>query len=215
MDLFELLQGQLFNKNTIEELASETHAEPTQVERLTKLAIPTMLEALQRNASTPEGRQSLETALDAHEKDPSDLLGFLRDADENDGAKILNHMFGSNKNQVTESLSATSGLDLGSVFKLLTKYAPMILSLLAFTRMTKKQQPQVQTPTQDKGGFDLKDILGDLTGGSKTTTTQPKSGFDLNDVLGDLTGRAKTTTQQSQDGGLMDSLKDILGGFLK
>lgn len=211
MDLFELLQGQLFNQNTLEELASETQAEPQQVEKLTKLAIPTMLEALRKNASTEEGKLSLERALDDHQQDPTDLLGFLRGADQNDGAKILNHMFGSQKDQVSESLAASSGMNLGSVIGLLTKYAPMILSLLAFSKLGKKSQP---APQPKSTGIDIGDIFGQLTG-KKEETQSRTSGFDLNDVLGDLTGRAQAPAQNDNEGGLMDSLKDILGGFLK
>ena len=77
MDLFELLQGQLFSQSTMDELASDAQAEPKQVETLTKLAIPTMLEALRQNASSEEGKASLDRALDDHQKDPTDVLGVL------------------------------------------------------------------------------------------------------------------------------------------
>lgn len=216
MDLFDLIQSQLFNQNTMEHLASETQAKPSQVETLTKLALPAMLEALRKNASDEEGKMSLERALEDHQQDPTEgVLDFLRGADEQDGEKILNHMFGGNKRQVEESLAATSGLDIGSVVKLLAKYAPMILSMLALSKMGKQKQPAPRQTQQPKSGFDLKDILGDITGQSQQQRApQQKGGFDLNDILGDLTGRAKTQAQQT-DGGLMDSLKDVLGGFLK
>lgn len=195
MDLFEMLTGQLFKEDTLGQLANETQAEPSQIEKLTKLALPTMLEALKNNASSREGKESLEKALTKHEKDPSDLLGFLNDADTEDGEKILGHMFGNKKEDVVQNLAKNSGMDLGTVIKLLAKYAPMILSMLAMSKMTKKQQvpaPQ-QAPSQ--------------TGGN---------GLDLDDILGDLTGRAKTLPQQTNDGsGLMDVVKDILGGLLK
>ena len=48
----------------MDELASDAQAEPKQVETLTKLAIPTMLEALRQNASSEEGKASLDRALD-------------------------------------------------------------------------------------------------------------------------------------------------------
>ena len=187
MDLFDLIQSQLFNQNTMEELAVDTKAEPKQVEQLTKLAIPTMLEALRKNASDEEGKQSLDRALDDHQEDPSDLLGFLKGADQEDGDKILNHMFGNNREQVTNNLAKNSGLDLGTVINLLTKYAPMILSLLALSKTNTQKTP---------------------------TTQKKKTGMDLTDILGDLTGRTKKATEESNDGGLLDGLKDILGGFL-
>ena len=109
MDLFEMIQGQLFNKNTIDELAHEQNAEPSQVEKLTKLAIPTMLEALRKNASDEEGKASLERALEDHQDDPSDLMDFFRRADQNDGDKILNHMFGNKREDVTANLAKSSG----------------------------------------------------------------------------------------------------------
>lgn len=197
MDLFDLIQGQLFNQSTMNELSNEAHAEPEKVENFTKLAIPTMLEALRRNASNEEGKQSLDRALNDHEEDPShDLLDFFKRTDETDGDKILNHMFGQNKQQVGEKLAATSGLDLGSVFKLLVRYAPMILSMLALSRAGKEQQttPQPAPRTQHE------------TSGS---------GLDLTDVIGDLTGRSQKRAQDASGGNLLDSLGDIFGGFLK
>lgn len=193
MDLFELLQGQLFSQSTMDELASDAQAEPKQVETLTKLAIPTMLEALRQNASSEEGKASLDRALDDHQKDPTDVLGFLRGADTDDGAKILNHMFGSNKDNVANHLSENSGLDIGTVLNLLAKYAPMILSMLAFSKMS-GQKKKATTPA---------------------TTPKKKTGMDLTDVLSDLTGRSKQMNDQSSEGGILDNLKDILGGFIK
>ncbi len=185
MDLMDLIQSQLFSKNTITDLANETDAQPEKVEALTKLAIPTMLEALKKNASNEEGKKSLEKALDDHQEDPSNLSAFFKKADQEDGAKILNHMFGSQTETVTNNLASTSGLDLGTVMNLLTKYAPRILSALALSKVTAQK---------------------------KSSQTKEASGFDLGDLLG---GLVSSTSKKSEEGGLLDGIKDVLGGFLK
>lgn len=185
MDIFDIITGQLFDKKVVNELATEQNEDPEKVEKLTELALPTMLEALKRNAATVEGRESLASALNKHEKDSDDidLLDFFKKADTTDGNKILGHMFGNQKEEVTNNLANQTGLDISSVIGLLTKYAPMILTMLALKN--KFSTPKQEVPQTSSVG----------------------KGLDLTDILGDLTGRA----QQKTKPGLMD----IIGSFLK
>lgn len=193
MDILDLIKSQLFSEDTLSNLAQETNAKPEQVEQLTNLAIPEMLKQLQQNASTKEGAESLSKAVDQHETDLDDLMGFFNKADQKDGDKILGHIFGEQKPQVEANLAKSTGLDMGTVISLLTKFAPMILSMLALKKKFAPQQETQKAPTQSPAGFDLGGILGDLMGG--------------------FTGQ--TQSKKQKEPSVLDGLKDIMGGFFK
>ena len=89
MDILDLIKSQLFSEDTLNNLAQEANAKPEQVEQLTNLAIPEILKKLQQNASTQEGAESLSKAVDQHETDLDDLMGFFNKTDQQDGDKIL------------------------------------------------------------------------------------------------------------------------------
>lgn len=193
MDILDLIKSQLFSEDTLNNLAQEANAKPEQVEQLTNLAIPEILKKLQQNASTQEGAESLSKAVDQHETDLDDLMGFFNKTDQQDGDKILGHIFGAQKPEVEANLASSTGLDMGTVISLLTKFAPMILSMLALKKKFMPQHETQKAPTQAPGGLDLGGILGDLMGG--------------------FTGQ--TQSKKQQEPSVLDGLKDIMGGFFK
>lgn len=188
MDILDLIKSQLFSDDTLANLAQETNTKPEQVEQLTNLAIPEILKQIQQNAATKEGAESLSRAVDQHETDLDDLMGFFNKADQEDGNKILGHIFGEQKSSVEANLAKSTGLDIGTVISLLTKFAPMILSMLA---LKKKFAPKQET--QSPSGLDLGGILDDLMGGFK----------------------GQNQSKKQEEPSILDGLKDIMGGFFK
>lgn len=58
-----------------------------------QLGLPAILQALNSNASTTEGADSLAKALvDHRDDDIDDIAGFFSKVDKNDGAKVLDHV---------------------------------------------------------------------------------------------------------------------------
>ena len=95
-------------------------------------ALPLLLGALNRNATESAGAESLFSAV-SKDHDGSildDLGGFLSNADAGPGAGILGHMLGSRQPAVERGLSESTGLDAGSVAKLLTMLAPVLMGAL-------------------------------------------------------------------------------------
>ena len=95
------------------------------------MALPVLMKAMQRNASTPQGAEGLMGAIQGkHDGSILDNLGglFGGGVDEevkNDGSKILGHVLGSRQHGVEKVISEKSGLDAGSVaniLKLLLQY---------------------------------------------------------------------------------------------
>ncbi len=78
MDILDLITSQLNNPDVLNQLGGKVGASPEQVQKLAQLGLPTMLEALNRNTSNPEGAQSLAGALDKHQLDQASPFGLVR-----------------------------------------------------------------------------------------------------------------------------------------
>ena len=158
------------------------------------VALPAMLEALNKNTNTKEGAQSLAGALD-RDHDGSklnDVTSMIANYKGENGAAILNHMFGDNKENVLNSVSKISGLDLGSYTNLMAMLAPLVLEFLG---KTKKEQ------NLDADGIsNLTSMASNLLGGGSN---------------GDLMGMLTNFLDADKDGSIMDDAMDLIGGFFK
>jgi hypothetical protein len=135
-----------------------------------QMALPMLLNGLANNASTPQGAESLNTALEQdHDGSLLDNLGGLgsmifggqqqaapppRQAD---AGGINGHILGSNQGQVAQQVSNQTGLGMGQVAQILMFLAPIVMSYLG------KQKQQ-----QNVGADGLGGLLGGLLGGSQS-----------------------------------------------
>lgn len=179
MDISDLLQGPM--KNVIlNQLGSQLGLGD---EKQTNAAVDgifgTLLNGIMKNASTPEGQKSLETAL---AKDHSggifdDLTGFLtgnntpQNPATNNGAGILKHILGDQQENTVESISKASGIDTAKIMKMMVTLAPIVLGMLSKT----KAQPQTQ---QSSGG-----ILDIIKGATQTVNQQSTTQSIFNKIL--------------------------------
>ena len=209
----------------LDQVASVLGVDEATARTAVETAVPTILAGLQHEASTDEGAGNLAEAVGS--KDPSLLDGLSLDQiDVADGEKILGHIFGGNKQDVTSAVAQQlSGADvLGSVLG----------SILSGGR-TQQQAPAptpadsgTSTPGGPSGG-QLDDILGDVLGGGQsgpagggTTSTAPNAGSELAKKLLPLLAPiilAWLAQQATQKGGQVDRsngglLQEILGGLL-
>ena len=193
MNIFDILSNQMDDPCVAEQLGETVGAGSNQVQQLMQLGLPALLEALNRNAGTPEGARSLARALEQHQDDPmDDVTAFLRNADTNDGAKILQHIFGNRNEQVQYNLSRQTGLDIGQVVALLARFAPLLLGLLGR-----------QKKDRNLDEFWIPDL-----------TSSINSDFGRSE-RGGLMDLAAKILDADGDGNIMDDLGKILGGFLK
>ena len=115
-----------------------------------KAVLPSLIHGLNRNSANPGGAEELTHAL---QKDHDggildDVLGFLNKGDDTDGQGILGHIFGNKKERVETGLSKSTGLDIGSIVKLMGVAAPLLMGLLGKTRNER-----------DLGSGDISDLL--------------------------------------------------------
>lgn len=153
-DLMDLFQGQLGTLLAKEAVKSLGIQDENQAEHAVDSTISTLLNAISRNVSTPEGAAGLAGALD-RDHDGSileDVVGFLGgqkqapNANMLDGAGILKHVLGGQQNDVINMLIKMTGLDQGKVGKLLVLLAPVVLGMLG---KQKKQNALDQTGLAD------------------------------------------------------------------
>ncbi|MBK9565852.1 MAG: DUF937 domain-containing protein [Saprospiraceae bacterium] len=135
--------------------------------------LATIMNAVAKNASTPEGAGGLMAALD-RDHDGSilnDLSGFLSGAvqPENpktaNGTGILNHLLGGKQETAAESISKESGIDTAKILSMMATLAPVVLGFLGKAKQTMPQQPEQQ---QTSGG-----LLDFIQGATKTVNQQP------------------------------------------
>ncbi len=196
-DLNQLMS--LFGENEINSLSNQIGASKEQTASALQQAVPTLFSALQNNVSNG-GASSLMAALD-RDHDGSvldDLIGFFQSGGNNQGEGILNHLLGDNRGHVENALATNSGVQSGSIAKLLPLIAPIIMGYLG----KQKQQAGVA----DSGG--IADLIGKFTGGGA-------GGLDISNLIGMFTGGNQTTnstTQTSQSGGgILNIISNLFG----
>ena len=182
------LLSSLTDDKVVNRLSQSSQAKPDQVAQLIQLGIPTLVQALKNNASSPNGALSLNKALDQHASDPvHDLGSFMDQLDPQDGSKIIGHILGSNTNKVQTKLGAQTGLGSDQVGSLLSSLAPILMGTLA-----------QQKKSGASSGMDIGGLLGGLLGGSGDDMAKMAMGF----------------LDSDHDGDVMDDVGKLLGGFL-
>ncbi len=113
------------------------------------MALPVLMQAMRRNASSEKGAEGLLGALNSkHNGSILDNLGDLFSGGVNqdvkdDGGKILGHVLGSRQKNVEFALSQKSGMDASSVANILKVAAPILMGVLG----KEKQQRGVSDHT--------------------------------------------------------------------
>ena len=207
--LLDLINSPM-GKQIISGVAGQTNQSESKTADVLSMAMPILMGAMKRNASTPGGTQGLMNALSSkHDGSILDDLGglFGGGVDQNvmdDGAGILGHILGSKQPQVENALSSKSGLDAGSISQILKVAAPILLGFLG------KQSRQQNVSNPDA----LSGLLGGLMGGGSSANQQQSLIESLLDsdgdgsYLDDLAGMVLNSGGQKKGG-----LGGLLGGL--
>ena len=139
-NLMEMLQGQITD-SMIDQISHQLGgADKQKTAAATTGALSTIIGALAKNASTPEGAAGLANALE-RDHDGSILDNFTeiisgRKAPQPemsktlDGQGILKHILGGKQNGASDMLSQISGLSSGQSGNLMAILAPMVMGML-------------------------------------------------------------------------------------
>ena len=193
--LLDLLNSGV-GKQIISGVSNQTGHDENKTADILGMAMPLLMGAMKKNASTPEGASGLMSALTGSKHDGSILNnleglfeGGVDDQVMQDGSGILGHILGSKQSSVENALSAKSGVDAGSVGQILKVAAPILMGYLG------KQSRE--TNVSDANG--LTSMLGGMLGGQSSQNQSlitslldsDGDGSILDDVVGMATGAGK------------------------
>jgi Uncharacterized conserved protein len=197
----EDLLGQQKGGQAVQEISQQVGANPNVVNSAIQMALPVILGALANNASSPQGAESLNNALERdHDGSILDNLGSLGSLifgsqnqsqpmpKQANAGGILNHIFGNRQGQVAEQISSNTGLDMGQTAQILMFLAPIVMGYLG----KQKQQQNL-----DAGG--LQNWLG---GQQQQIQNSPQGGI-LNSIL-----------DRNQDGSVMDDIASMAMNYI-
>ncbi len=131
--LLNSVLGTLMQDGVTEQISNKLGLEKNQAQSALASAVPILMKALSKNASTPEGANALENALKRDHDDSvlDNLSGYLENPKTDEGSKIINHILGKKRTPVEQYVSKSSGLSTSSVDSLLSSVAPLIMGALA------------------------------------------------------------------------------------
>lgn len=188
--LFDVLSQQLGGQQAVSDISTQTGLDPSTVSTITAAALPMLVGALARNASSEQGAASLAGAL-ARDHDGSvldNLGGFLGQAGAaSDGAGILGHLFGGSQGNIAASLGRASGADSASVMKVLALLAPIVMGALG--RTARQQSSLNPAGLSEMLGQEQQTIQQRMPGGLDMLSSFLDSNKD-GSVLDDLGGLA-------------------------
>ena len=165
--ILDLLNSDL-GKTIISGVSNQTNQPQSKTQDVLTMALPVLMQAMKRNASSPQGAEGLLNAINSkHDGSILDNLGGLFnggvDANVlNDGEKILGHVLGDKQQNVQNILGAKSGLDAGSVAQILKVAAPILMGILG-------NQAKKQNVNSSNG---IEDLLGGLIQGNSQKQEQ-------------------------------------------
>lgn len=196
-------------KSIISGVATQTNQSENKTQEVLTMALPVLMQAMRRNAATPQGAEGLLSALTSkHDGGILDNLGSLfgGGVDSNvldDGGKILGHVLGNKQSNVQNALSQKSGLDAGSIAQILKVAAPLLMGLLG--SQAKQQNVNNQTG--------LEGMLGGLLRGNSPKSEQSflESILDADgdgSIIDDVAGMVLGGNEKKKSG-----LGGLLGGL--
>ncbi|SDS44140.1 protein of unknown function [Formosa sp. Hel1_31_208] len=205
--ILDLLNSDL-GKTIISGVSGSTGTDQNKTSSVLTMALPVLMKAMERNASTPQGAEGLMGALsNKHDGSILDNLsglfgGGVNEDVKNDGEKILGHVLGNKKQGVEKILGEKSGLDAGSVANILKVAAPILMGVLG------KQAKQNNVSSSN----DISGLLGGMLSGNSAQEEQSflekildadGDGSVIDDVAGMVLGGSK---KKGGLGGLLGGL---------
>ncbi|HEX7295607.1 MAG TPA: DUF937 domain-containing protein [Pyrinomonadaceae bacterium] len=158
-----------------------------------QIGVPLILAGLARNASRPQGAESLHQAV-ATDHDGSifdNLMGYLQAPQTANGAGILGHVFGNQQPAIENNLAQATGMDQSSAGGLLETLAPLVMGSLG--------------KAQQENGLDASGLSSLLSvQQQEAQATAPDAMSMLSSML-----------DQNKDGSAMDDLQRMAANFFK
>jgi hypothetical protein len=184
---------QQLSGGAVRTIAQRFGVSESQANAAVQIAVPLILTALARNASQPQGAESLHQAINSDHDGSifNNLMGYLGNPQSANGAGILGHVFGPQQPTIENNLAQATGMDQTAAGGLLETIAPVVMGAVG--------------QTQQQSGLDasgLSDLLN---------SQQQQAQANAPGVMGML----GSMLDQNQDGSAMDDLQRMAAKFFK
>lgn len=129
--ILEMIMGQL-GGDKMSKVGEQAGTSEEQARQGLSAAVPLLLGAMERNASSTDGAESLNGAL-KRDHDGSildNIQGFLSNPAQANGAGILKHVLGDKREKVQNQVAASAGVDSSAMSKLLEMAAPLVMGAI-------------------------------------------------------------------------------------
>lgn len=175
-----------------QQIASRLGVSESTANTAVQIAVPLILAAIARNASQPGGAQELHQAV-ANDHDGSildNVMGYLGNPQQANGAGILGHVLGDQRGTVENNLAQATGLDQSAAGNLMEMIAPMVMGAVG--------------RTQQQNGFDSSGLANYLGEQQQEQAAAPG-----------VMGMLSSMLDSNKDGSATDDLARIAGSFFK
>lgn len=156
MDIQKIIVDTIASTSAVDAICEKTGMSKKQVKSIIKSALPLLMAAMAKNASTKDGAKSLEAATKKHKSSKS-VDKQIKEADTEDGAKIIKHILGGDVSKVTKAVAKDSDASADDVAKVLATFAPTMLGSMSEHSVT-----DALGGIDLSDGFDAKDVMGVL-----------------------------------------------------
>lgn len=220
-DVLQLLK----DNQQIDAISQKLGVSREQIETIAALGLPTLLEAMNRNADG-DGADGLARALDDHAtQEPFDMNAFLNRFSDGEGERMVGHIFGSQSANVEDNMAQFAGMKSDTVRRILSILAPLLLANMASKWSKRKQMEQQQTPQQQQPWpqqappssqqrpWETQQKTPQTPPGGPRIE-MPNMGQPRTPNVRDFTRETRREFEQQQPSGgsIFDMAKDILGG---
>ncbi len=190
--------GKMLAGSAMKQISTRAGASESSTGKAISLALPILMGALSRNASSGNGAESLMGALsrDHDGRILDDVDGYINGPKALEDEGIIGHVLGARRGRVESSIGRSSGLDAGSVGNIMKILAPIVMGQLG------KQRQQ--------SGMDASSLMNMLNSENAqmevNTNVSPES---LNQLL-DIDGDGDVDLADLQKSGISSLLSGIL-----
>ena len=192
MDLQQLIGGTLGEQAT-QLISNQLGIDANQAQNAVNLALPTILSALNKNVASQDGADALTNAISSNHSGGglNDLSALAQTALGGDGASILQHIFGSAQQNVSNAVAQNTGISGMQSVQVMQILAPIVLNALG-------NQSQANA-----GGINVRSITSIL---SNFVGNQQQQAPQHQDIISKLIDR-------NGDGNVADDVVGMLKGF--
>ncbi|MDJ0654343.1 MAG: DUF937 domain-containing protein [Xanthomonadales bacterium] len=191
--ILDMIMGQL-DQGKVGQIGQRIGASQDQTSQAIQAALPVILGQLTRNSQSSGAAEGLAKAITKdHDGSILDNLGgFLGQAVSDRDDRMMGHIFGNRRQNVERQLGKASGLDSGTMAKLMATLGPMVMGAIG--------------KSQQQGGGGLADLLGQ----ERQRAESKGTGFGVVDKLLDADGDGDVDMSD-----LLSRGSGILGGLFK